>query len=242
MERLNMEPPSVQVAPGGLIVRFAPTSDTGWRESVNLLQSVISSAATSVGLRVEEPELLIFPTLASFEQYRLLTKRAVPEFGPTATVDVAGERILLVAQQNQGIISVAQRGENRRLLAHQYGHVVVNAWTEGVRDVPAWLAEGVARNLEGAGDPRPLLRQARQQGVLLNWSDLLVAPPQLPDLFYAQSQAMVAFLARAGQQRGGVLRMTQLIGMGVSPDVAIEEVTGLTPDRFMVAWAQAEFR
>lgn len=240
--RLSLEPPDFHYDPrSGLIVRYLRSPDTGWQEFAGNLQAVIANAA-HWGLRVEDPELLIFPTDAAYQQYRLLTKRSFPEFGPNAPIDVSGEVILSKPQPNQAFLSIARRNEYRKILSHFFGHVVVTAWTEGGPDVPAWLTEGVASGLSGDLNTRAILQQAVRQGLLLRWNDLQSAPLQPSELFYAQSQEMVAFLTRIGSQRGGIVRMLQLVGMGVRPDEALMEVTGMTPEQFMRAWAQTALR
>ncbi len=242
IRRLSLEPRDFHNDPrSGLIVRYLRSPDTGWQEFAGNLQAVIANAA-NWGLRVEDPELLIFPTDAAYQQYRLLTKRSLPEFGPNAPIDVAGEVILSVPQVNQAFITVAQRNQYRKVLSHFFGHVVVNAWTEGGPDVPGWLTEGIASGLSGDLNTRSILQQAVRQGLLLRWNDLQTAPLQPSELFYAQSQEMVAFLARIGRQEGGVVRMLQLIGMGVRPEEALMEVTRMTSEQFMRAWAQAALR
>ncbi|MCS6860861.1 MAG: hypothetical protein NZT92_11150 [Abditibacteriales bacterium] len=240
--RLSLEPPDFHHDPrSGLIVRYLRSPDTGWQEFAGNLQAAIANAA-NLGLRVEDPELLIFPTDAAYQQYRLLTKRSFPEFGPNAPIDVAGEVILSGPQPNQGFLTIARRNEYRKILSHFFGHVVVTAWTEGGPDIPGWLTEGIASGLSGDLNTRSILQQAVRQGLLLRWNDLQTAPLPPSDLFYAQSQEMVAFLARIGSQRGGVVRMLQLLGMGVRPEEALMEVTGMTPEQFMRAWAQATLR
>jgi len=261
---LSVEPPLVTRLGGGesgVIMRhFA--NDPSLRLALPS-GALISNAATVVGWRADEEELLIFPTPEYYRAYRRaagLGQQQVPspagEYG-----DIVGSRMMIMSQFTLPVVlPPARPGQAPRVLqfgtavpaviARMHSYILVNALAEGGTPVPEWMSGGLASlinlkvisEISNAGQQVEMLRQTAQAGGLLTPAQFRGAAtrPQTAGIAEAQAANLMSyFYGRFGP--GGVMETFQRLGSGESVDEALLATTGLNEEQFFQAWYNGQF-
>jgi hypothetical protein len=229
----SVEPPLVSTlgrGAGAVYVRHYPNDPT---LALALPFGVwMATSASRFGWRVEDEEVLIFPTEVLYQAYRAasgLTRGA--SINPLGRYgDIQGERLLMVSQPNATMSLLGPGGQIRlvpvsgevpSVLARLHALLLVNALAEGGPRVPNWITLGLNGlasasiqnpnvNLIGTS---PLLRRFVARGMIYGPEqfDALPSTGERVTLAEAQATSLVAFFyARAGQ--GALVELLQRIG------------------------------
>jgi tetratricopeptide (TPR) repeat protein len=144
------------------------------------------------------------------------------------------------APERDYILLVGSGEETLRAARHEYAHLVLNH-TAG--RLPQWLEEGLAEfysTLEWGGGGLQVGRVIPAHIALLRraaWieEDAFKQPKELlaermgeadAVVYYAQSWALTHYLMQGAGARGGVWRMVELLGEGLSQEAAFEKAFG----------------
>ncbi len=154
--------------------------------------------------------------------------------GPHVAAIYDGKIRLPVSDRSGGLIS---QQELRRLLYHEYTHVVVRYLVAA--KAPWWLNEGLAETFSNDITPRDVefLQQAHQDGGLIPFKSIDATQIRMDTeyelrLAYRQAHAATQYLwRRYGAQ--GLTRMMDAIARGVPPEEALLQSYKLNYDQLM---------
>lgn len=211
----------------------------------------------SLGWRLDETEILIFPTEEYFTTYRSLAglgSQAV--MNPAQQfADASGNRIYMLSQVSLPIFlpSATPGGSPRPVqlgtsvtpvMARLQSQAMIAALTEGGNDVPEWMQIGlmalnnlnVVAEVSSTDASTDALRQLA--------TNRLLTPHQYRGIVFqgetasiAEAQAlslMMFFYNEYGP--GRVVETLQRLGSGESVDEALQATTELTEEEFFTAW------
>jgi hypothetical protein len=199
---------------------------------------------TSFGIPMSSTEVLLMRNQNAFQEYvNRFPDQPASEFAQAVTitrslVNPAGETLL----SDEEIVTFSGVGKDHSTdLAHEYGHVAVRRFTNGAKQVPLWLNEGIACVVQGGyPDYRQRCRHALAAGQLLPMEDLLAwdVDGERAFLAYSQANAIVQFII---SQRGkkALLQILQDLGRGMSADQAFARNLSLTQARLFQRWVGA---
>ncbi len=259
----SVEPPFVGTLGRGadaVTVRYYPEDPT--LKLAIPFGAWLAGSASRFGWRVEDEEILIFPSPALYQAYRaasgLTSTAAVNPLGRFG--DIQGERILMISQSTIIVPLPATRNLPARfvplgsavpsVLSRLHALLLLNALTEDGGHVPNWMALGLnglaavsAQNVgttTGRGFGSPLfLNQFARAGLLLGPDQFESVPSTGEQSSIAEAQAanMIAFFyARFGA--GALVETLQRIGDGQSIDDALQAATGANEQEFFQAWGR----
>lgn len=215
--------------------------------------------ARNVGWRGDREEVIVFPTIQAFTNYRI----ALGLQGPTvpmpagAVGDVLGQRIVMTGVPSFAVGGVNAAGQNQILnvgnntpnaFARLHSYVLLNALSEGGTGIPVYFQLGlehlIARTIEGnmLADDTRILEQFAQVGGLLAPNQFTVGEPDPVRYQLAQLQAskiVAYFYSEFGA--GAVVETLQRLGTGQSVDEALGATTEGTELELFQGWRDAQF-
>ena len=222
----------------------------------------LSGSARRFGWRLENEEVLIFPSADLYQAYRaasgLTSTASINPLGRFG--DIQGERILMVSQST--ILVPLPVGPNGRVLFVPLGAAVpsvlsrlhalllVNALAEDGGAVPNWMTLGLnglaaisaqtADSGTNAGFGTPLfLNQFARANLLLGPAQFENVPSTGEQVSLAEAQAsnmMAFFYVRFGA--GALVEVLQRIGDGQNVDAAMQAAAGLSEEQFFRTWSE----
>lgn len=222
----------------------------------------LSGSAGRFGWRVENEEVLIFPSPDLYQAYRaasgLTSTASVNPLGRFG--DIQGERILMVSQSTILVpLPVGRNGQTLfvplgaavpSVLSRLHALLLVNALAEDGGAVPNWMTLGLnglaaisAQNVDSgtnAGFGTPLfLNQFARANLLLGPAQFENVPSTGEQVSLAEAQAsnmMAFFYGRFGA--GALVEVLQRIGDGQNVDAAMQAAAGLSEEQFFRAWSE----
>ena len=214
----------------GLTLRF---QDIDRQRAGVLLDELISSrseVAQKLGGGQDVP--IIVYVAGSQALFQTVTRGRIPHWG--AGCAFPAERIAVLR------LLPGQRGQVLKTARHEISHILLHHLARS--RVPRWFDEGVA--MWAAQEWR--LRESTELSYAI-FSGGLVPLGEVEGvlgfssskarLAYTESLLAVLYLIHLGGP-GTVAQIVQTLGTGVSFDVALYRITGLTPGRFEREWAE----
>lgn len=259
----SVEPPLVGALGRGasaITVRYYPNDPT--LKLAIPFGAWMAGSAQRFGWRVEDEEVLIFPSPDLYQAYRaasgLTSTASVNPLGRFG--DIQGERILMISQST--IIVPLPTGRNGQVrfvplgsavpsvLARLHALLLVNALSEDGGHVPNWMTLGLnglaaisalnTGTTTNSGFGTPLfLNQFARAGLLLGPAQFEAVPSTGEQTSLAEAQAsnmMAFFYGRFGA--GSLVEALQRIGDGQSVDDALQASIGMSEEDFFRAWGQ----
>ncbi len=257
----SVEPPFVGTLGGGasaVTVRYFPDDPT--LKLAIPFGAWLAGSAQRFGWRVEDEEILIFPSPELYQAYRaasgLTSTQSINPLGRFG--DIQGERILMISQSTI-IVPIPARGNQPArfvplgtavpsVMSRLHALLLVNALTEDGGHVPNWMTLGLnglaavsalnTGTTSGAGFGTPLfLNQFARAGLLLGPDQFEAVPSTGEQTSLAEAQAsnmMAFFYARFGA--GAVVETLQRLGEGQNVDDTLQATIGMSEQQFFQAW------
>lgn len=257
-----VEPPLVGTLGAGassVTVRYYPNDPT--LKLAVPFGAWLSGSAQRFGWRVEDEEILIFPSPDLYQAYRaasgLTSTASINPLGRFG--DIQGERILMISQSTIIVPIPLANGQVRfvplgtavpSVLARLHALLLVNALAEDGAQIPNWMTLGLnglaatsavnTGTTTGGGFGTPLfLNQFARANLLLGPEQFESVPSTGEQTSIAEAQAsnmMAVFYARFGA--GALVETLQRIGDGQNVDDALQAATGQSEEQFFLAWGQ----
>ena len=234
-------------SPGGHFVIYTPAGKDEILApfAAQTLEAARLALKQDLGYAPSDPiRVEIYPTA---ESLALVSGLTVTDIGRTGTIALCHDNRLMIVSPRALL-----RGYGwMDTLAHEYSHMVVSRVSHNT--VPIWLHEGLAKVFERrwrqpAGEraqlapvQKHLLAEALRGKKLVSWRSMHPSMAKLPDqrtttLAFAQVQTAVDLLIRR-LGLGGLGKMLVLMRAGkANAWQALEQVGGLTMDRFTAEW------
>jgi hypothetical protein len=255
-----LEPPFVQVfGQGDSRIILRGFQDDTTLQLVSLAVSAVADAR-NFGWRGDREEVIVFPTIQLFTQYRAalgLTTATVP-LPAGSGGDVLGQRLIMVAvpslplvetDPQTGLGRVFAGGNNTAsLFARLHSYVLLNALDEGGTGIPTYMQLGleglIAKVIDGPtlANNNQVLEQFARAGGLLTPEQFVASEPDPVRYQVGQLQAaaIVAYIYDA-YGPGAFVETVQRLGAGQTPDEALQATTEGDQLALFQNWRDSQF-